>query len=175
MSFIMFIQTLMFELAVIAVLVCFYIRIKSRKVITKIKLLKGGMIPEYKTEGAACADCYCRLEGESITIPPFKSVLIRLGFALEVPEGYKTVIDPRSSYLYKEGGLVCHGEIDNDYRGELKANVINLNPDKDIVIKNGQRICQLQVAPVHSMYFELTDELSDTKRGTGSFGSTGNN
>lgn len=138
----------------------------------KIKLLDGGKLPEYRTSGAACADCYCCIPEGEVTVGPFESKLIGLGFALEIPKGYEVVIEPRSSFAYKQHGLVVHGEIDNDYRGELKANVINLNSES-LTIKNGDRICQIKMLPVYSMDFQIADELSETERGSCGFGSTG--
>lgn len=171
--FLIVLETFMFEIAVMAILICFWLKFKLRKIPVKIKVFEGGVIPEYKTDGAADADCFCRLDSESITIPPFGRTLVNLGFALEVPEGFKTVIDPRSSFLKKEGGFVCHGEIDNDYRGELKANIVNMNHNKDLVIENNQRICQIHIIPVWNMSFTPVNKLSDTKRGDGGWGSTG--
>lgn len=139
----------------------------------KIKLLEGGKMPQYKTEGAACADCYCNIKSDRISIPPLSTCLIGLGFSLEIPEGYEVVIEPRSSFAFKELGLVVHGEIDYDYRGQLMANVYNMNPVNDLVIKNGDRICQIKLLPVYHMNFEEVKELSETERGEGGFGSTG--
>lgn len=139
----------------------------------KIKLLEGGKIPEYKTDGAACADCYVNLAADEINIPPMSSALIGLGFALEIPEGYEVVIEPRSSFAHKHKGVVIHGEIDSDYRGQLMANTFNLNPTTPLNIKNGDRICQIKILPVLHMKFEEVNELSETKRGEGGFGSTG--
>lgn len=139
----------------------------------KIKIIDGGKVPQYKTDGSACADCYCRIKEGEIEIPPMSSRLIGLGFALEIPEGYEVVIEPRSSFAYKEHGLVIHGEIDYDYRGQLMANAFNLNSDKPLKIKDGDRICQIKLLPVYHMNFEEVSELSETKRGAGGFGSTG--
>lgn len=139
----------------------------------KIKLFDGGKIPQYKTAGSACADCYCNIAGDEISIPPQSSVLVGLGFALEIPENYEVVIEPRSSFAHKEKGLVIHGEIDYDYRGQLMANVFNMNPVNPLKIKNGDRICQIKLQPVWNMNFEEVSELSETIRGAGGFGSTG--
>lgn len=141
----------------------------------KIKLLEGGKMPEYKTDGAACADCYVNLAADEINIPPLSSALIGLGFALEIPEGYEVVIEPRSSFAHKYKGLVIHGEIDFDYRGQLMANTFNLNPAAPLKIKNGERICQIKILPVLHINFEEVSELSETKRGEGGFGHTGVN
>lgn len=139
----------------------------------KIKLIDGGKMPEYKTEGAACADCFCNLAADSISLPPLSTVLIPLGFALEIPEGYEVVVEPRSSFAHKDKGLVVHGEIDYDYRGQLMANVYNMDSSNALTIEKYQRICQIKLQPVWRMEFEETSELSETVRGGGGFGHTG--
>ena len=139
----------------------------------KIKLFEGGRLPEYKTDGSACADCYCNLASDEIEIPPLFTVLIPLGFALEIPEGYEVVVEPRSSFAHKYKGLVIHGEIDSDYRGQLMANVCNMNHINSLKIENGQRICQIKLLPVYHMDFEVVSELSETNRSENGFGSTG--
>lgn len=139
----------------------------------KIKLFDHAVIPEYKTDGSVCADCYCNLSDEYIKIPPFGKVKIGLGFALEIPENWKVVVEPRSSFLQEKSGLCVHGEIDYDYRGQLMASVVNLDPFHTLEINNHERICQISIVPVYRMEFIVTDELSKTKRGEGGFGSTG--
>ena len=99
--------------------------------------------------------------------------MIGLGFALEIPEGYEVVIEPRSSFAHKEHGLSIHGEIVYDYRGQLMANVYNLSPTESLKIEDGDRICQIKLQPVWHMNFEEVSELSETIRGAGGFGSTG--
>ena len=137
----------------------------------KIKLFDGGKVPEYKTKGAACADCYARLPTESITIIKGKRALIPLGFAIELSVGYEAVIRPRSGLSKKEiDGVI--GTIDADYRGEVMACLIN-NSDEDFVIHNLDRICQLKIQKAEQLNFEVVDELSETERGEGGFGSTG--
>lgn len=137
----------------------------------KIKIIDGGKLPEYKTEGAACADCYARLSAPFISIPKGKRCLVNLGFAIEVPEGYEAVIRPRSG-LSKTGIDVAIGTIDWDYRGEVKACVIN-NTDGDFDIHNEDRICQIKIQKAEQFEFEKVDTLSETERGEKGFGSTG--
>ena len=136
----------------------------------KIKLEKGGKMPVYKTQGAACADCYACIEN-SIVIPKGKRTLIPLGFAIELPIGYEAVIRPRSGLTSKEidNGI---GTIDCEYRGEVKACVIN-STDADYTVNNGDRICQMKIQEAKQFSFISVDELSDTVRGSGGFGSTG--
>lgn len=137
----------------------------------KIKLIDGGKIPEYKTAGASCCDCHARLVTPFITIPKGATTLINLGFAIEIPEGYEAVIRPRSG-LSKMGIVVAQGTIDSDFRGEVKACVTN-NSGGDFDIKNLERICQMKIQKAERFEFEEVDELSETERGDGGFGSTG--
>ncbi len=139
----------------------------------KIKLFPGGKMPVYKTAGAACADCFCNIAADEIKIPPHSGCLVPLGFALEIPEGYEVVIEPRSSFAHKKNGLVVHGEIDCDYRGQVFANVFNLDSINELKIEKHERICQIKLQPVYRMEFEQTEDLSETVRGEGGFGSTG--
>ena len=136
----------------------------------KIKLIDGGKAPEFKTDGAVCADCYARCE-TPIEIKPNERKLIPLGFAVELPKGYEMVIRPRSG-MTKNGIDIGIGTIDYDYRGEVMACLIN-NFSKVISVENETRICQLAIRQVPEIEFEIVDKLSETKRGAGGFGSTG--
>lgn len=138
----------------------------------KIKVFEGGKLPVYKTKGASCADCYARLEGKDfIVIFPNERELIPLGFALELSEGYEAVIRPRSGMMSK-GIDEAIGTIDSDYRGEVRACIIN-NTAQRIKIYNGDRICQMKIQESQQFSFKVVDELSETERGVGGFGSTG--
>ena len=136
----------------------------------KIKLIEGGRLPEFKTDGAVCADCYSRCE-EPIEIKPGERKLIPLGFAVELPKGYEMVLRPRSGMI-KNGIDSAIGTIDFDYRGEVMSCVIN-NTDKVITIENDTRICQCAIRQVPEIEFEVVSELSETIRGENGFGSTG--
>ena len=136
----------------------------------KIKLFEGGRLPEFKTDGAVCADCYSRCKNP-IEIKPNSRALIPLGFAVELPKGYEMVLRPRSG-MSKNGIDSVIGTIDFDYRGEVMACVIN-NLDKAISVENDTRICQCAIRQVPEIEFEVVSELSETKRGAGGFGSTG--
>ncbi|MBQ0003579.1 MAG: dUTP diphosphatase [Treponema sp.] len=136
----------------------------------KTKLFGNGKLPEYKTKGAACADCYARLEAAKIKIPMGSNCVINLGFGLELPEGYEAVIRPRSG-LSKDV-LAVEGTIDCDYRGEIKARLYNYSQG-DFIVKNGDRICQMKIQKAEQFEFVAVDELSETERGTKGFGSTG--
>ena len=137
----------------------------------KIHVVDGGKVPEYKTVGAACADCYARLSTSYIIVPAGSRCLVNLGFKLELPIGYEAQIRPRSG-LTKTALDVGLGTIDCDYRGEVKACVIN-NTGNDYTINNLDRICQMYIGPAKRYEFEVVDELSKTVRGESGFGSTG--
>ena len=134
---------------------------------------KGAVIPEYKTAGAAGADLYALVESP-VTIPAGKFAMIPTGLFFEIPEGSEIQIRPRSGLAAKNGVTVLNtpGTIDSDYRGEIKIILVNLS-DKDFVVNNGERIAQMVIAPVTQASFTIVDQLSDTERGTGGFGSTG--
>lgn len=142
-------------------------------ILIKCVASNGAVIPEYKTEGAAGADL-CALVNTPITIETGKSAIIPTGLFFEIPHGYEVQIRPRSGLAAKNGVTVLNtpGTIDSDYRGEIKIILINLG-DKDFVINNGDRIAQMVIAPVTQGTFEVVNELSQTQRGTGGFGSTG--
>ena len=134
---------------------------------------KGATIPEYKTAGAAGADL-CALLDKPLTIPAGKFTMVPTGLFFEIPEGYEVQVRPRSGLAAKNGVTVLNtpGTIDSDYRGEIKVILINLG-SSDFTINSGDRIAQMIVAPVTQAQFEITDNLSETERGAGGFGSTG--
>lgn len=136
----------------------------------KIKLLNDCCEPMYKTPGAAAADCLANINGP-IKIEPGKMATIPLGFALEMPAGVKALIKPRSGLASKRI-IACVGTIDNDYRGEVKTSIINLS-DEDYEIVPYARIAQIEFEPYVQANFYHCEELTDTKRGQGGFGSTG--
>lgn len=137
----------------------------------KINLSYGGVMPEYKTKGAACADCYANTLDDLEIVKKGTRKTISLGFAIELPKGYEAIIRPRSG-LTSKGIDIGIGTIDSDYRGEVKACVIN-NSDTDFGISHGDRICQIKIQKADKYKFVPVDKLSDTKRGSGGFGSTG--
>lgn len=136
----------------------------------KIKVVENGKLPEYKTKGAACADCYARLAGERITLRQGEQCLINLGFALELPAGYEAVIRPRSG-LSKDL-LAVTGTIDSDYRGEVKVRLHNYSKG-DVDVCNNDRVCQIKIQKAEQFEFVQVEHLSETERGEGGFGSTG--
>ena len=142
------------------------------------RLIGDGRVPQYKTSGAACADCYARIEPykdnqevDYIVIHPHQRALVPLGFAMALPIGYEAVIRPRSG-LMKQGIDEQIGTIDSDYRGEVSACLVN-NSDAPFKVRNGDRICQMKIQRAERLPFALVDELDETKRGEGGFGSTG--
>ena len=135
-------------------------------------------LPAYETTGAAGADVRATLgTGESLLIKPGERVLVPTGLSMEIPVGFEVQVRPRSGLSFKTGLMVLNspGTIDSDYRGEIKIILGNLGT-KDEVIKHGDRVAQLVLAPVvQAFYVENEAELSKTNRGTGGFGSTGIN
>ena len=143
------------------------------KVNIKCVASKGAVIPEYKTSGAAGADI-CALLSEPVTIKKGSRAMIPTGLFFAIPEGYEVQVRPRSGLAAKNGVTVLNtpGTIDSDYRGEVKVILINLGYE-DFVVKNGERIAQIVVAPVTIGSFEQVTALDETERGAGGFGSTG--
>lgn len=111
---------------------------------------------------------------ENVTIPPGHRHAVATGFRVAIPEGYEIQVRPRSGLAFKHGVTVPNtpGTIDSDYRGELKVLLINHGPT-DFEVKRGERIAQLVPAAVTLASFAEVEELDDTDRGAGGFGSTG--
>ena len=137
------------------------------------KLNDNAIIPTYGSEFAAGADLYACM-GEAITIPPHETVLINTGIAMEIPVGFAGFVYARSGIATKRGLAPANkvGVIDSDYRGEIMVSLHN-HSEKAQTIENGERIAQLVIAPYITADFILADELEDTVRGEGGFGSTG--
>jgi len=142
------------------------------KVLIK-KLNPNVELPTYKTSGASGMDLMAFIE-EPIKISPNSSHLIPTGLSMAFSEGYEVQIRPRSGLAAKSSVTVLNtpGTIDSDYRGEIK--IILFNHGKvDFVVNNKDRVAQIILTPVVKMEFEETDDLPDTLRGEGGFGSTG--
>lgn len=137
------------------------------------KINENAIIPTYGTEYSAGADLY-NLPSESVTVEPHTTVLIHTGLSMEIPEGYAGLIFARSGLATKRGLAPANkvGVIDADYRGEIMVALHN-HSDKPAVIEAGERVAQLAIMPFLKADFEVADELSDTVRGEGGFGSTG--
>ncbi|MCC6574805.1 MAG: dUTP diphosphatase [Planctomycetes bacterium] len=133
----------------------------------------GLALPQYQTEHAAGADVCAAVEGEFV-IKPGAWAAVPTGLCLEIPAGFEVQVRPRSGLALKNGVTVLNapGTIDADYRGELKVLLINHGPEP-FVVTRGMRIAQIVVASVARAQFEVSENLSDTSRGAGGFGSTG--
>lgn len=135
-------------------------------------------LPTYQTEGAAGADLCANLLPEDrvsgFILDPMRRAVIPTGIRLEIPPGYEGQVRPRSGLALKFGISLPNtpGTIDSDYRGPLGVALINLGSEP-YIIRHGDRIAQMVVAPVVQAVFKVVDTLSDSRRGTGGFGSTG--
>jgi len=133
----------------------------------------GVILPSYATESSSGLDLVAFLE-EPVVLAPFARALIPTGIHIGIPEGFEAEIRPRSGMAHKFGVTVLNtpGTIDSDYRGEVKVLLINLG-DQPFTISNGDRIAQMIFKSVVVINWRLVEELPDTKRGQGGFGSTG--
>lgn len=134
------------------------------------KLNPAAQVPAYKTVGAAGCDVY---SVSDVTIAAMGIAFVPLGFSVEVPEGYECQVRPRSG-LASKGITVFNspGTVDSDFRGEMKVLLFNCIP-QPVTLYTGERIAQLVFAPVEQAEFEIVQELSETERGAGGWGSTG--
>lgn len=139
------------------------------------RLDERAVLPKYGSEFSAGADLYAVLD-ESVTIAPNETKLIKTGFALEIPEGYAGLIYARSGLATKRGLAPANkvGVVDADYRGEVMVALYNHSGVAQKVAPL-ERIAQLVIAPFLKVDYQVVDELSDTVRGAGGFGSTGKN
>jgi len=137
------------------------------------KLRANAILPTYGSAGAAGADLYACLDTDVI-IEPGKTVFIPTGLSMEIPEGTAGLIYARSGLACKRGLAPANkvGVIDSDYRGEFIVALHNHGSESQI-ISHGERVAQLVITPVLIGEFVLTDELTDTERASGGFGSTG--
>jgi len=146
----------------------------ANKVPVLIKLLREGIsLPVYMTAQAAGMDIAAAIKTE-VSILPEEIVIVPTGIAIALPAGYEAQIRPRSGLAAKYGITMVNapGTIDADYRGEIKIPLINLGKEK-YVIKPGDRIAQMIVAPVVRVEWRLMDELPPSERAVGGFGHTG--
>lgn len=140
----------------------------------RVKLLKeGAKLPSYGSAMAAGADLYACLE-QPVTIAPGKTAFVPTGIALEVPVGCAGLIYARSGLACKQGLAPANkvGVVDSDYRGEIIVALHN-HGETAKTLDNGERIAQFVITPVLTPAYEIAQELSDTERNTGGFGSTG--
>ncbi len=134
---------------------------------------EGLPLPAYATPGAAGMDAVAAVT-ETIVLAPGARFPVPLGFCMAIPDGYEVQMRPRSGLALKNGITVPNspGTIDSDYRGEVKALLINLGQEP-FAIERGMRICQLVPAAVTRATLAVVETLDDTQRGAGGFGSTG--
>ncbi len=133
----------------------------------------GARLPRYMTAAAAGMDLYVKLDND-VTLAPGERVLVPTGIAIALPEGYEAQVRPRSGLAIKHGVTLLNtpGTIDADYRGEISVILINHGAE-DFIIKDGERVAQMIIAPVSRCQLQLADNLDETERGSGGFGHTG--
>ena len=141
----------------------------------KIKIINKSRhdLPHYETIASAGMDLRASLTDSRI-LKPLERTIVGTGLFIELPIGFEAQVRPRSGLAAKKGITVLNapGTIDADYRGEIGVILVNLSKE-DFVIQNGERIAQLVIAKHERAQWELSEELSDTERGEGGFGSTG--
>ncbi len=130
-------------------------------------------LPEYATNFSAGVDLRAFLEND-VFLKPFERKLIPTGLFIELPNGYEAQIRPRSGLALKHGITILNspGTIDSDYRGEIQVILVNLSHE-EFKISTGERICQMVIAKHETVHFELVEQLEESSRGNGGFGSTG--
>ena len=130
-------------------------------------------LPAYETTGSAGMDLRALLD-EPVMLEPLERSLIPTGLYIALPLGHEAQIRPRSGIAYKQGLTVLNspGTIDADYRGEIKVLLVNLS-NKTTTIQDGDRIAQMVIARHETIQWQITEELEETSRGAGGFGSTG--
>ena len=137
------------------------------------RLSKEVSLPKYKTSGSSGMDLAANINA-NININPGKTAIIPTGLALSIPKGFEVQIRPRSGLATKQKISVLNtpGTIDADYRGEIKVILINLGQEP-FKVEKGLRIAQMVVCPIVQAQLKEVDDLSETERGKGGFGSTG--
>lgn len=141
----------------------------------RIRNISGQPLPEYATGGSAGMDLRAWLE-EPVELQPLERKLIRTGLFIELPQGYEAQVRPRSGLAIRQG-ITClnsPGTIDSDYRGEIKIVLINLSSEPQ-VLAPGDRIAQMVVQKVEQVSWQPVENLTETSRSEGGFGSTGKN
>ena len=148
-------------------------RVPVRVRIARLEHAHGLESPRPATAGAAGSDLRAAVDAELVIAPGCRA-LVPTGFRIAIPEGFEGQVRPRSGLALRDGISVPNapGTIDSDYRGELKVILMNLGREP-FVVKRGDRIAQLVIAPVPSVEFCEVDDLDATERGEGGFGHTG--
>jgi dUTP pyrophosphatase len=143
--------------------------------VTPLAHFEGLALPAYETAQSAGMDLRAAVpDGQPLTLAPGQRALVETGLAIALPPGFEAQVRPRSG-LAARYGVTClnsPGTVDADYRGEVKVILINLGQEA-FVIRRGERIAQMVVAPVTRASFEVVARLEETARGAGGFGSTG--
>lgn len=139
----------------------------------KVILADGVETPMYMTEGSAGMDVRAYIK-KPITLGSLERALIPTGIKMEIPEGYEIQVRPRSGLALKYGLGMANsiGTIDSDYRGDIGIIAVNLSNEPYTIVP-GERIAQIILNKVEKIKFEITSELSETKRGEGGYGHTG--
>jgi len=149
----------------------------TEKVRVRVKVLRHGRglpLPAYQSDGAAGLDLLAALgRREEMTLAPARRALVPTGLSIELPAGFEAQVRPRSGLALHHGVTVLNspGTIDSDYRGEVKIILVNLGPEP-FVLRRGDRIAQLVVAPVTRAALVRVAALEESRRGAGGFGST---
>ncbi len=132
----------------------------------------GGAVPAYSLPGDAGADLTL---AEDVELAPLQRALVGTGVAVAIPEGYAGFVHPRSGLAHRLGLSLVNapGTIDAGYRGEIKVNLVNLDPTTPLTLRRGDRVAQLVVQPVVRARFVPVEELPESTRGSGGHGSTG--
>lgn len=130
-------------------------------------------LPSYETLASAGMDLRANIT-ESIVLKPLERTIVKTGLFIELPIGYEAQVRPRSGLAAKKGITILNspGTVDADYRGEIGVILVNLS-NEDFTIENGERIAQLVIAKHERAEWIVTEELTETSRGAGGFGSTG--
>lgn len=130
-------------------------------------------LPKYQTELSAGMDLYANID-EPITLKPLERKLVKTGLFISLPKGYEAQIRPRSGLAFKNGITVLNtpGTIDADYRGEIGVILVNLS-SQDFTVNDGDRIAQMVIAKHETATWEAVENLDETNRGEGGFGSSG--
>lgn len=137
------------------------------------KLSPNAILPDYQTEHSACMDLHACID-EPIILKPLDRALIPTGLSIELPPGYESQIRARSGLAFKNGVALTNGmgTIDADYRGEYSVLMINFG-NESFTVQPDMRIAQLLISKYEQVQWDQVDELGETKRGAGGFGSTG--
>ncbi|WP_310991572.1 dUTP diphosphatase [Aequorivita marina] len=141
----------------------------------KVKIINKSdhSLPSYETVASAGMDLRACVEAPT-TLKPLQRAIVKTGLFIELPIGYEAQVRPRSGLAAKKGITVLNspGTIDADYRGEIGVILVNLS-NEDFTIEHGERIAQLVIAKNERAIWEEVEELGETSRGAGGFGSTG--